>query len=139
MPLHSILANDIAEQLVTLGGASLLISLVMAFVMGFSKGFRRVSWSGLIWLIASVLCIAVCEKILTGEYGFKASLKAFAVAAACVLAVMAVFGFLASLIRPKVRWVKDNINGDTSLAEFGLEFEPEYVVYDGEDDWKPYG
>ena len=69
----------------------------------------------------------------------KRFLLAMTIALICIAATLAVYGLLAHYLRPKIRWVKDNVNGDTSLAAYGLEFEPEYMDYDGEDDWQPYG
>lgn len=142
MPFHSFLANanDIIATLSKLRQVLFLAALAIAFVMGFFKGFRRVSWSGLIWFTASVAFIAVSKiASLAPSTGVTAAITALAIAVACVLVVMALYACLAGLVRPKIRWVKDDVNGDTSLAEYGLEFEPEYADYDGEDDWKPYG
>ncbi len=142
MPFYSLLANanDIIATLSKLRHVLFLAVLALAFVMGFFKGFRRVSWSGLIWFTASVVFIVISKVAsLTPSSGITTAITALAIAVACVMAVMGVYACLAGLIRPKIRWVKDDVNGDTSLAEYGLEFEPEYADYDGEDDWKPYG
>ena len=142
MPFYTFLANanDIIATLSKLRHVLFLAVLAMAFVMGFFKGFRRVSWSGLIWFTASVLFIAISKIALPAPaLGITEAITALVVAVACVIAVMGVYACLAGLVRPKIRWVKDDVNGDTSLAEYGLEFEPEYADYDGEDDWKPYG
>lgn len=142
MPFYSFLANvnDIIPTLSKLCVVLFVALLGLAFVMGFFKGFRRVSWSGLIWLTASIVFIVISNLAsLTPALGVWEVVKTLAIATACVLIIMAGYACLAGLVRPKIRWVKDDVNGDTSLAEYGLEFEPEYLDYDGEDDWKPYG
>ena len=141
MPFYSVLAGSgIIATLLKLRQVIFLLGLAVAFVIGFVKGFRRVSWLGLIWLTASLAFFAA-KRIFSIEAGsgVMPMAKKLGLVMACVLAVMCGYAFLASLVRPKIRWVKDDVSGDTSLAEYGLEFEPEYIDYDNEDDWKPYG
>ena len=139
--LHSILAiADVMAKLPTTIFAICGVALVLAFIVGFVKGFRKVSWDGLIWTTAGVAFVGVCHFYKPqGDTATGSIVISVSVALACVAVVLAVYGFLAYLIRPKMRWIKDNVNGDTSLAEYGLEFEPEYLDYDGEHDYAPYG
>ena len=141
MPFYSFLAGSgIIATLLQLRLVIFLVGLAVAFAVGFFKGFRRVSWLGLIWLTASLAFFAVKNVFsIEATWGVIPVAKRMGTVLACVLAVMGGYAFLAGLVRPKIRWVKDDVNGDTSLAEYGLEFEPEYMDYDGEDDWKPYG
>lgn len=137
--LHSIMASSLASKLPTIIGIAAGVLLVVAFIVGFAKGFRKVGWDGLIWATAAGLFTFVGLLIEpTGGPARKFGIiLAFAVG--YVVAALIVYGILAHFLRPRMRWVKDNVNGDTSLAEYGLEFEPEYLDYDGEDDPKPYG
>ncbi len=140
IPLHSILATQNMAQYLGLFGACLYaVILLIAFSMGFVKGFRRVRWGGLIWFSVSILFIVfgyipALREMVSG-WG---TIGVVGVALVCVLAMLALYGVLAHFLRPRMRWVKD-VRSDTSLAEYGLEFEPEYLDYDGENDYAPYG
>ena len=137
--LHSILATALVDKLPTfiLVGAAILITI--AFSIGFVKGFRRVSWGGLIWATTAVLLTVVGLAAEPTGSATHQLIVMMSVVLIYVAVTMIAYGILAHFIRPKVKWVKDNVNGDTSLAEYGLEFEPEYADYDGEDDPRPYG
>ena len=137
--LHSIMASELASKLPTLLGIVTVILLGVAFSIGFSKGFRKVSWDGFVW--ATAACLFTYVGLLAAPTGgtIRRVGTIIAFALLYLAGAMVFFGLLAHFIRPKMRWVKDNVNGDTSLAEYGLEFEPEYVDYDGEDDPRPYG
>ena len=137
--LHAMMATDLASKLPKLIGVVTLVLLAAAFIVGFVKGFRKVSWDGLIWATAACLFTFVGFLIepTGGEVRKVAIVLLFALL--YIVAALVAYGLLAHLVRPRVRWVKDNVNGDTTLAEYGLEFEPEYLDYDGEDDPRPYG
>lgn len=137
--LHSILATGLASKLPTLIFAVTAVALAIAFSMGFVKGFRKVSWNGLIWATAAAIFSFVGLAGTPSGGVTRQLVVTLAVAIIYIVATLIFYGILAHFLRPKVRWVKDNVNGDTSLAEYGLEFEPEYVDYDGEDDPRPYG
>lgn len=110
------------------------LALAGAFALGFLKGFRKVSWDGFAWLTAAGMFI-VAGKLAPME----SMAVSLVVAIVCAGASFALYSVLGYFLRPKMRWIKDDINGDTSLAEFGLEFEPEYLDYDGEHEYAPYG
>ena len=142
IPLHSIL-TIVAEE--SLGIPEIVLAvlmgiLVLAFVIGFVKGFRKVSWNGLAWLIAGAACCALGMVIKPSQGSPTGNfVSATLVAVVCVGVVLVAYGLLTYFVRPKMRWVKDDVNPDLSLAEYGLEFEPEYLDYDGEHDYAPYG
>ena len=140
-PLHSILAiQDLVPFFGPIGAAVCAVILLIAFSGGFAKGFRRVRWGGLIWLTVSLVFMLVYKFTPVGEIVKSWALIGMVVyALVCVLAVLAVYGLLAFFVRPSMRWVKDTVSHDDSLAEYGLEFEPEYLEYDGENDYAPYG
>ena len=138
--LHSILAvKSILSKLPLLAAIFAGFVLAVAFTVGFVKGFRKVSWGGITWLTAGAAFLLACRFISMEGTVTKKFVLSLGIALGCIAAVLAGYGVLAYFLRPKIRWVKDDVNGDTSLAEYGLEFEPEYLDYDGEDDWQPYG
>ncbi len=112
---------------------------VIAFINGFLKGFRKVSWDGIAWLAGGLLFIGISSMFPMNGSVRGNFWVAIILALICAGVTFAVFQVLALFLRPRMRWVKDNVNADTSLAEYGLEFEPEYVDYDGEHDYAPYG
>lgn len=140
LSLHSILAAaEIVEKMPMLIGGAAGVLLVVAFIVGFLKGFRKVGWSGLVWVTAGGAFLLIARTIDINGNTTEKFVKALLIALGCIAATLVLYGVLARFLRPRARWVKDNVNGDTSLAEYGLEFEPEYLAYDGEDDPRPYG
>ena len=137
--LHSVMVANLVEKLPMLAGAGAGLLLVVAFIIGFVKGVRKVSWFGVTWITASAAFLLITRKITIDGSPTMKFIKTMVLALLCVAAALALYGALANLVRPKIRWVKDNVNGNTALAEYGLEYEPEYLDYDGEDDGKPYG
>ncbi len=116
------------------------VLVALAFVSGFIKGFRKVSWNGLAWIFGG-LCFYAAGKLIplvSGDAKRDFWVTLF-IAAVCAGGAFALFKVLAYALRPKIRWIDDDVDGDTSLAEYGLEFEPEYRDYDGEHDANPYG
>lgn len=139
--LRSILAAEAATPGVTTGESLLTIVLIVsgvllaiAFFMGFVKGFRKVSWNGAAWVVGTLAFICVSKLVPAGAFWLPLFLAVVSAGGS-----FALFKFLAYFLRPKMRWIQDDINADTSLAEYGLEFEPEYLEYDGEHDYAPYG
>ena len=137
--LHSILATGLVDKIPTLIFAVTAVVLAIAFSMGFVKGFRKVSWNGLIWATAAAIFSFVGLAGTPSGGVTRQLVVTLAVAIIYIVATLIFYGVLAHFLRPKAKWVKDNVNGDTALAEYGLEFEPEYVDYDGEEDPRPYG
>lgn len=135
--LHSMLVAG--NQLPMLVGAGAGVLIAVAFIVGFFKGFRKVGWGGLIWLTAGLLFALVGILVDASGSETRQFVVSMLFALLYVSAALVAYGVLARFLRPRVRWVKDNVNGDTTLAEYGLEFEPEYLDYDGENDAKPYG
>ena len=137
--LHSVMAADLVQKLPMLVGAGAGALLIVAFIVGFIKGVRKVSWFGVTWVTAGAAFLLIARNLTfegtpTVRFG-----KTLALALLCAAAALVLYGVLAHFFRPRIRWIKDNVNGDTTLAEYGLEFEPEYLDYDGEDDGNPYG
>ncbi len=112
------------------------LALVIALCIGIAKGFRRVSWSGLVWLAAFI------GFILLEKYGVADSLLAplgafatLALAAGCLLISLVLYAVLALLFRPKR--VKVAKTGDRVLRDGnGFEYETEAVEYDDYDEYE---
>ena len=141
IPLQSMLAmNFITENLPMIALVMVGIVVALAFAWGFNKGFRKASWDGIAWMVASGLFIAVGMLVPMEGSNLKGSFAiSLSMVLACSIGTLGGFGALAYFLRPRIRWIKDDINSDMSLAEYGLEFEPEYVDYDGEHETNPYG
>ena len=138
--LHSILAvGDTMKQIPRIFAIVAGVLIAIAFTIGFLKGFRKVSWNGLIWATAGSIFLLISRSINPTGSATQKFIVAMAIALLCIGAALALYGVLAYYLRPKVRWIKDDVNGDTTLAEYGLEFEPEYLDYDGEHEMQPYG
>ena len=123
-------AQSIPTVALIVGG----VLLAIAFIMGFVKGFRKVSWNGAAWVAGTAAYVLVSKIVPAGAFWLPLLLAVISAGGS-----FALFKLLAYFLRPKMRWIKDDINADTSLAEYGLEFEPEYLEYDGEHDYAPYG
>ena len=138
--LHSVLAiADTMKKLPTIVAIASGALMALAFIVGFFKGFRKVGWNGLIWATAGTIFLLISRSINPTGSVTRKFVYAMLIALACIAGALALYGVLAYYLRPRVRWVKDNVNGDTTLAEYGLEFEPEYLDYDGENESNPYG
>lgn len=131
------------------------VILLVAFCVGCKKGARRVSWTGLFWLIAAVLfCLlqgVLVEKIapfmetlaskitallpMEGEALTKmenaasAFLPAFTVALGVVLIALIVYGVFALFFRPKIKYVRKNSDVYV-MDENGFEYDEDYEDYD---------
>lgn len=140
--LHSFLAEtgDLVAKLPTIALVIAVVLVGIAFVIGFSKGFRKVSWDGVSWFVAGIAFVGIGYLTpLDGDNPLVDCVFNLLLAMVCAGGSFALFKFLEYLFRPRMRWIDDDINADTSLAEYGLEFEPEYKEYDGEHEYKPYG
>ena len=138
--LHSLLVMEglLGEGTPKIVLIAIAVLLGLAFLVGAVKGFRKVSWTGLTWL-AGVALFALVGMFMPKMEGILGIIVYLILAIACGLVTMVLFSILLRNVRPRVRWVKDDLDGDTSLAQFGLEFEPEYLEYDGEHNYAPYG
>lgn len=138
--LHSILAvGDTMKQIPEIFAIVSGVLMAIAFIVGFLKGFRKVSWNGVTWATAGGIFLLIGRSINPTGSVTQKFIVAMVIALLCIGGALALYGVLAHYLRPKVRWIKDDVNGDTTLAEYGLEFEPEYLDYDGEHETQPYG
>ena len=152
MPLYAILTNteaaDPLQSLPFIVGAIAAAVLLIAFFIGFSKGFRRVSWGGFAWVAASTgffllkylvfaenplqpfLLAVVADETVAG------GLASLLLALACVLVALLLQGVCSLLFRPRVKLV--NRGGDRfNVDENGIEYENEENDYDDYADYQP--
>ena len=141
IPLYAILAEQ--NPFTSLPLVMLIVSvaiLVMAFLFGYIKGFRRIGWGGLAWLLTCVVFViadGILRQTLISPFtnmGFSTDMAAFlaalVVAVVCIVIVLALHGIMTLCLRPKVKWMDALEDDDNDLAEFGLEYEDEYDAYD---------
>ncbi len=104
--LRTLLAMDMA-QLPKIGIAVMVAALIFAFLLGFSRGFKKVGKGCLYWLIASGAFIflyqATAEKNFLGgilSSPFEGFVWGLLLIIACIVATLVLFGALAALFRP---------------------------------------
>ncbi|MBO5240599.1 MAG: hypothetical protein J6B56_04165 [Clostridia bacterium] len=152
IPFYAILTNtevsDPLQQLPMLVGAVALAVLLIAFFIGFAKGFRRVSWGGFVWVAASAGYFLL-EYFLGAENPLKPFvttfiadeatanfLSSFAFVLACILVALLLQGVCSLLFRPRVKLV--NRDGDRfTVDENGIEYDDEDKDYDDYEDYRP--
>ena len=98
--------------------------LLIAFLIGFFKGFRKVSWGGFVWLVTGAAFFVLAEKTSFGE-----GKKAFLLAAVCIVAALAAYGLCSLLFRPKAKWVY-RTGSRFEKDSNGFEYDPKELEYD---------
>ena len=109
--------------------AACAVILLIASIIGFVKGFRKVSWSGFVWLVCSAMFFLLAEKT-----SFGTGKKAFLLAAACITAALIAHGVCSLLFRPRAKWVLKSQR--FSREPNGFEYDPKEMDYD---DYEEYG
>ncbi len=144
MPNFSILAISAAgllEKLPLIALALICAVVVIAFFIGFEKGFRWVSWEGALWFGAAAVYFVIDR--LAGEQNFLTTLVAalggneylqaflphVIFATLCVVAALVVYGICTITLRPSVRRVPKK--GDLfTKDEQGFDYDDEWDDYD---------
>ena len=142
IPLHSILAlEDVMIRVPLIAAIVSAVILVIAFIVGMVQGFRKVSWGGLAWAVVAVGFVFANQylrdvnpinQLFEGKFdtpmvNFFSTLS---IAVACALIGLMLYGLLALILRPKIKWVKkDNLEYD----EYGFEYEVDDDVEGYED------
>ena len=118
------------------------VLLIIALCIGVKKGVRRVSWTGLCWLLSGIAFFLIYQKVgqkvvdlLVSKLAGKLSVQtaefvcALLLAFACVLVVLCISGIFAMIFRPKIKWVRKD-SDEYTLDEDGVEYEEDYVDYE---------
>ncbi len=151
MPLYALLTNteaaDPLQNLPIFVGVFAAVVLLIAFFIGFYKGFRRVGWGGFVWVVTSA-GFFLLEHFLGAANPLKpilatfiadettaTFLSSFAFALACILVGLLLQGICSVLLRPRVKMVKPE--GDRfTTDENGIEYEEEEKDYDDYEDYR---
>ena len=128
LPLSSILTAaatgevDLQQLLPTILIVVCGIVLLIAFFVGFAKGWRRVSWAGCVWLVA---CLAffllqggigeafaqTLAPILAGlslDGSVAAFAAAFVLALGCIIVALLLYGIFSLIFRPRMSSIYPN-------------------------------
>ncbi len=129
------------ETLPTIVLAVVSAVLLIAFFIGFAKGFRRVGWGGLVWVGAATgyflleHFLGTENPLLPTVQGFVADemtarlIASLAFALGCILVALVLYGVFSLLLRPRIKRVERN--GDRfSVDENGIEYDDERKDYD---------
>ena len=120
----------LATNPVILGvGAACVAVLALAFIIGFVKGFRRVSWSGVVWLAAGV-AVGLVSKKFPGD-----SKHSLIVAGACILGALVLYGVCSLIFRPRQKWVKKKGKAFVS-DKYGIEYDEDVLDYDDYEEYE---
>lgn len=146
LPIHSILAsgNPVLDYLpyILIGICALV--LVLGFIHGFKRGFRLVSWNGLVWVIASAAFFLLARKfkennplsapfVSLGEQT-AANLGMLLLAVGCVAGALVLYALVATLFRPRRESVMSE-DERKLYANYGVEYDDLRADYD---DYKRY-
>lgn len=125
---YSILAMDAKPILIGVGALCAAV-IVLALIIGCVKGIRRVSWSGLVWLVAGAAFF-----LLTKDDP-KPTTATYVIAGVCIVATLVLYGVCSLYFRPHEKWVKregDRFNSD----EYGILYDEEYYDYDDYEEYE---
>ena len=149
LPIHSVLAsgNPVLQWLPYILIGICAIALAFGFFHGFKKGFRLVSWNGLVWVIAAA-AFFLLVKIFKGVSPFTAMLQNWfgaqtaeflgniLLAILCVTLALVFYALFASLFPPKyVRVLSDEERKMMEL--YGMEMDDLSEDFDDCDQYAP--
>lgn len=133
--LRSVLAANLMDSLPTVVGVVCAVVLVVALIVGFVKGWRRVSWSGLVWLAAGAAFI-FAEPKLSAAFSFvPAPYGTLLCAGVCIVAALLLYGVCSLLFRPHYKWIKKDAARFT-MDENGIDYDEEIEDYDDYEDYE---
>ena len=107
----------------------------IAFLVGFTKGFRRVGWGCLTCLVATVVFILFNRILVKSKLVLninmngaldERALTTFLVATVSIVLTLVVYGLLSWLLRPSYKIVHRN----PVSYKYGIEIEDDYSEYD---------
>ncbi len=145
-PLHTILNNTLsataqsAQQYVLLIVGAFAVILLIAFLIGLKKGARRISWTGIVWLVASVAFVlagkAFGEEIRKNTISFASRfakdvqphIGTLLLAMGAVVVVLLLYGIVSLFLRPSTKGKVKRID-PYSVSVDEMEYEEEYEEY----------
>ena len=142
IPFHALLTlSDVAAKLPMIVAIACGEILLIACFVGLKKGFRRVCWGGMFWLIAGVLFAVIdynfADKLpLKDVYAdiFKAEFVGFAtsmtIALAAIVITLIVQLIFNACLRPRIKYVKRKTR--ISYDGYGFEYEEDGDNFDDE-------
>ena len=121
MPFHALLINteafNLLQELPMLIGMAAAVLLLIAFFIGFAKGFRKVGWGGIVWVAASGVYFLlersfgeenplnpIFATVIT-DNATAAFLASFVCAMGCILLALLLQGVCSLLFRPRIKLV----------------------------------
>ena len=131
IPLHSLLAiSDYIKYVPKAGMIICAVILLIAFIVGFAKGFRKINWGAAAGLLALLLFI-FADKWLKGV-GYVAKLPlpstlqnvdpivmtSILLAFASALVMLILYGVCTLLFRPRWKWVTKNPKAKRGHIEY---------------------
>lgn len=127
--------GDVLKRVPLVVAIACAVVAAIAFLVGFTKGFRRVGWGCLTCLVATAVFI-VCNMLLVkfklvlninmdGTLDERA-LTTFLVAVVSIMLTLGVYGLLSWLLRPSYKIVHRN----PVSYKYGIEIEDDYSEYD---------
>lgn len=138
--LHSVLAFQISmEQLPMAAAIGCGLLLVLAFVLGWDYGFRRIGWGALVWLFSGAAFLLLNHYfnesnpirsipfIMDQSPEIQAFASSFSIAIACILVALIINGIFAAIYRPHKKVVEEP---DPVEIRYGFEFESDPELYE---------
>ncbi len=131
------------------------VALIISFIVGYKKGAKRISWAGLVWLLAAAIFFllqglaggALKSAMYNGLSNMAAGfglegdaltrltdgvttfIPAFILALACIILVMVLYGVFSLKFRPKIKMIPKNADVYV-MDEDGVEYDEDWVDYD---------
>ena len=117
--------------------------LLIAFIVGFVKGFRKVAWGGFYWIAAGVgfifahLYLAKANpytKLFKGELASMANFAwTLTLTAGCIVIAFILYGLFSAIFRPRAVYAKDK-GYDSDEYDFELEDDEEDDTFYAEEE-----
>lgn len=117
------------------------VVLLIAFFIGLKKGGRKVSWSGVVWIVAGGGYL-LAERYLAPKLPLSSLFSrwftdgrvvafacSFALAVGCILAALLLYGIFSLLFRPKAKW-RERREDIFTKDEYGIEYDDDRKDFD---------
>ena len=139
MALYSLLAKQDITQLLPMGVAAVCgVILVIAFLVGYVRGFRKINWSSLLCLVVLIAFAAVhammtkSNKRIALRFGDldPTTLSNIIIAIGCVLGALFVYGLCTICFRPIRKGEKRAKRKSSKLKiKYGIDLDNEEDEY----------